>query len=89
MDVHSFPKGTGSEVHHLVEKRFASIFETKAGSMPSNVLKEGEHQIFTNSWRKEIPYGDGTLNATQATIEAVAREVYKAYPNILRSLGLN
>ncbi|MFK8288388.1 hypothetical protein ACI76W_03930 [Capnocytophaga canimorsus] len=80
-------KGTGLEVHHLIEKRFAKIFKPpkKAREMLSMVLTKEEHQVFTNTWRKAIPYG---TKPTEKQIKAAAKEIYKNYPEILKALGL-
>jgi len=80
--------GTGLEVHHLIEKRFAGIFKPpkKANEMLSVVLTKEEHQVFTNAWRKKFPYGKP--NPTAKEVENFAKEVYKDYPEILNALGL-
>jgi hypothetical protein len=48
-----------------------------------------EHQVFTNAWRRLIPYGEaGTGAATRESVSQAARQVYADYPEILRALGL-
>jgi len=81
-------KGSGLEAHHLIEKRFKGLFGESAGKMLSQVLNPETHQAFTNAWRKLIPYGEGTANATRETVLNAAREVYKEFPDILKALGL-
>ncbi|MFV0305327.1 MAG: hypothetical protein ACK5IC_07600 [Moheibacter sp.] len=84
-------KGKGLEVHHLIEKRFAGIFKPpqKARDMMSMVLTKEEHQIFTNAWRKAIPYGqDYASNYSEKEIKKIAKDIYKDYPEILKTLGL-
>ncbi|MBO9572715.1 MAG: hypothetical protein J7497_10995, partial [Chitinophagaceae bacterium] len=44
------------EVHHLIEKRFASKLGAVAGKMSSIILTKAEHIKFTTMWRLEIPY---------------------------------
>ncbi|GAB3025249.1 hypothetical protein GCM10027051_32430 [Niabella terrae] len=83
----------GSQVHHLIEKRFADLMEQKAGEMASIVVTETEHQVFTNAWRAKIGYEGSkaattTLNATREQVENAARVIYKEYPEILKALGL-
>jgi hypothetical protein len=51
-------------------------------------LTQAEHQAFTNSWRKAIPYGAGTRSATRDKVIGAAKEIYKTYPDILKALGL-
>jgi hypothetical protein len=47
------------DITHLIEKRFASVFNPSKNKkeMLSIVLKNKEHQAFTNEWRKALPYG--------------------------------
>lgn len=80
--------GKGLQVHHLIEQRFKNVLGQKAGQMLSIVLTKEEHQIFTNLWRKFIPYGKGTREATPERVMEAAREIYKDYPEILKALGL-
>jgi hypothetical protein len=52
------------------------------------VATREEHQAFTNAWRREIPYGNGTRTASRAQIDSAARRIYADYPEILRALKL-
>jgi RHS repeat-associated protein len=86
-------KIVGTQVHHLIEKRFAGLFGQNAGDMLSIVLTESEHQAFTNAWRGEIGYEGSnaaitTLTATKEQVQASARKIYADYPEILKALGL-
>jgi RHS repeat-associated protein len=81
-------RGTGLHVHHLIEKRFASVLEIAPGNMKSIVLTSTEHAVFTKAWRQAIPYGAGTANATKQQITAAARKIYAEYPAILSALGI-
>lgn len=87
-DLIKLMKGTNLQAHHLIEKRFAGVLGSSPGSMLSVGVTKAEHQIFTNAWRKMIPYGEGTANATREQIMKAAREIYKDYPDILKALGL-
>ncbi len=83
----------GSHVHHLIEKRFARLFNVAEKEMQSIVVTEAEHKIFTNAWRSEIGYegskaGLTTANAVKADVELAAQKIYKDYPEILKALGL-
>ena len=83
----------GTEIHHLIEQRFANIMKQKAADMPSIVLTKAEHLQFTLDWRREIGYlgqkmAVTTRNATPQQVEAAARKIYKNYPEILEALGL-
>jgi len=81
-------KGSGLQAHHLIEKRFASLLGVKSGQMASIALTKAEHQIFTNAWRKAIPYGEGTANATVKQVKNAAKQIYKEHTAILKALGL-
>ncbi|UTY59245.1 RHS repeat-associated core domain-containing protein [Massilia sp. erpn] len=87
-DLKKLTAGTGLEAHHLIEKRFASVLGVAEKEMKSIALTEAEHQAFTNAWRKLIPYGEGTANATKDQVESAAKQIYKNYPEILKALGL-
>ena len=87
--------GTGLEVHHIVEQRFAPALRYTKGQtnlFPSIVLTPEEHQMFTNLWRTAIEYTNQaeiaattTLNATPAKIWEAAQYVYKDYPALLNA----
>ncbi|MFD2288251.1 DUF4280 domain-containing protein [Pedobacter petrophilus] len=87
-ELKALAKGTGLQVHHLIEKRFANIFKPPKiqKDMLSVVLTKEEHQIFTNAWRKAFPYGKP--KPTPRQVEDAAKEIYKDYPEILKGLGL-
>ncbi|WP_281987636.1 hypothetical protein [Aquimarina aggregata] len=72
-----------------------SILGNSTSTWKSIVLTVEEHQAFTKAWRKAIGYGNTpgttgffTSNAPREVIEAVARDIYKNYPEILKALGL-
>jgi hypothetical protein len=57
--------------------------------MASIAVTGAEHQLFTNAWRKAIPYGpEGTGMATRMQVETAARQIYSDYPDLLKALGL-
>lgn len=91
--ISTFGKGSGLQVHHLIEKRFAGVLGERAGEMTSIVLTRGEHEAFTAAWRREIGHVTDnvpitTANATVSQIQDAARRVYANHPEILRALGL-
>jgi RHS repeat-associated protein len=84
-------KGSGLQVHHLIEKRFTGILgltPEQIKNMPSVVLTREEHQVFTNAWRQLIGYSNSVypIKTTTATIsdliEAV-NAIYEKYPTLL------
>jgi RHS repeat-associated protein/uncharacterized repeat protein (TIGR01451 family) len=82
-------KGTGLQAHHLIEQRFAQVMGEEPGNMASVAVTRAEHQVFTNAWRRAIPYGpEGTGLATPGQVEGAARQIYADYPRILEALGL-
>ena len=56
-------KGTGNEVHHIVEKRFIGNHAElgKASQMDSIILSKSEHAYFTQRWRTLLPYGKNMI----------------------------
>jgi len=80
-------KGTGLEVHHLVEKRFASKLKMNPNNMKSIVVDPKSHQGITNTFRKAIPYGSGTEGASKGLIESTYKSIYKDNPEILKELS--
>ena len=61
-------RGTGMQAHHLIEQRFARLFEANPRSMLSMAVTREEHQVWTNLWRQAIPYRTGTATATPTTV---------------------
>ena len=84
--INKYGKGSNLEVHHLIEKRFVKNTGINPNSMQSIVVTKEEHRLFTNQWRKEIPYG--TKDLTRDQIMEVAKEIYKDYPEILKALNI-
>ena len=87
-------RGSGLQVHHLIEQRFANILGQNADDMLSIVVTKPEHDIFTAAWRSEIGLNGWvrstvtTNTATKQIIENAARKIYKNYPEILKALNL-
>ena len=50
-------KGSGMEAHHVIEKRLVKDSNWQASQMPSIELTKSIHRIYTNKWRKALPYG--------------------------------
>ena len=90
-------KGLGVEIHHLVEKRFASFFDCKPDDFLSVPLTKELHQKITNKWRNIMNeprfknrkkfgifgYGGGYAGITYDMMEEVIEEVYKDMPEFL------
>ena len=79
-------KNSGLETHHLIEKRFAGIFGVKQSEMPSINIPKDAHRGYTNAWRNEIGYGDGTEGAKREYIINAYKKIYKGNQNILNQL---
>ncbi len=74
-------KGTGNEVHHIVEKRFASTLGIEnTDDMLSVTLSKSDHLQFTRAWRAYLPTGH---SYTKEQILSAAKEIYKNYPELL------
>ncbi len=87
-ELRQISKGLGVDVHHLIEKRFASLMGQAPREMSSMIVTKAEHQAITNAFREAIPYGSGTAQATKQTVLDTARKVYRDHPEILDALGL-
>lgn len=81
-------------IQQVREQRFAHILGVKPNEMASIVVTPEEHAKFTKLWRSRIGY-DGdvkvdvtTVNATVEKVIQAAKEVYKDYPEIIKSLNL-
>ncbi|MBR0457789.1 MAG: hypothetical protein IJJ26_00995 [Victivallales bacterium] len=79
-------KNSGLETHHLIEKRFAGKFGVKQNEMPSINIPKDVHRGYTNDWRNEIGYGDGTKGAEREDIIRAYEKIYEGNPNILEQL---
>ena len=81
-------KGTGSEVHHILEKRFVSQLNLdidNTGDMLSTVLSKNEHRGYTNAWRKLMPYGN--VYDMQIVLKTGAR-IYSDNPKLMAAFLL-
>jgi RHS repeat-associated protein len=76
------------EVHHLIEKRFASLFQVKAGDMLAIVLRREEHAALTQAWRQAIPYGQRAATITREEVIETAQRIYANYPELLKALSI-
>ena len=77
-------KGTGLEVHHIVEKRFAKDLGIEnTDEMLSIALTKSDHRAYTNAWRKEIGYATGR-HSPQEIWEA-AKKIYVDRPDLLEA----
>lgn len=76
-------KGTGNEVHHIVEKRFAPTLGIEnTDDMLSITLSKADHWQFTKAWRSYLPTGH---TYTKDQILAAATEIYKNHPALLNA----
>ena len=73
-------RGTGLQAHHIIEQRFGLGINTAVAVTPA------EHQVFTNAWRKLIPYGTNYAALTATQVYEAAQKVYKDYPAILAAV---
>ena len=85
----TYGTGSGLEVHHLIEQRFADTMHMKEGDMISIVLTHEEHLQFSKSWLNEIGRSNSkrslkTNTVTRDVILEKARIVYKDYPELLK-----
>lgn len=80
-DLKKVTKGTGLEVHHIVEKRFGSALKIdNTNTMYSIALNKTDHRLYTNEWRKALSYGS---QYTKKQILNAAIQVYSNDPQLL------
>ena len=84
-DLKKLNKGSGLEVHHIVEKRFARSISPnlKQSEMLSVALDPVEHRAFTNAWRTNLPYGKADYGVNE--IWVAAQKIYANYPSLLEA----
>ena len=85
----TYGTGSGLEVHHLIERRFAEKMGMKEADMPSIVLTKDEHRQFTAAWREAIGHKNtrNDINTETAEYDIIlekARTIYKDYPELLK-----
>lgn len=75
-------RGTGFEIHHIIEKRFIDIIPSHPSvrNMISVALTPAEHQIYTNRWRTVMSYGG---KWDYETLMKNAHKVYYDSPEML------
>ena len=80
------------EAHHLIEKRFRSLFKGSTGKYLSVLIFDDMHQTITNSWRnlhklddvyKNFAYGADYTLITYDLMRKAINEVYKDMPAVL------
>lgn len=80
------------EVHHLIEKRFNTLFKGSTGKYLSIVLSDEIHQAITNAWRNlhkvdpkfvNFAYGSDyslvTYDLMVDAVKTVYKDIYKVY----------
>jgi hypothetical protein len=74
--------GLDLEVHHIVEKRFAKLFDysKSGGSMLSVALSKADHRHFTNQWRRLLKYKG---QHTKKAVLLAAIDIYSDNPEFL------
>ncbi|MGQ9587761.1 MAG: hypothetical protein ACUVT7_05195, partial [Thermoplasmata archaeon] len=84
----------GKQAHKLIEKRLVPGLQSskpiKVGDIPSASLTKGaggEHNLYTQRWKKEIPYGTNYAFLTRDEIADAARKVYYDAPDLLGGIS--
>ena len=85
----------GIEIHHLIEKRFKTLFSVDTGDFLSIPLTKAAHRIFTNRWRNLHKLGDGLdlfkygsdySKITYSMMEKAVNTVYGDMPELLEQV---
>ena len=84
-------KNAGFEIHHLIEKRFANLFNIGQEKIPSLPLPHTLHQVFTKLWRQAIAYSNAsveltTQSATKEVLIQAVKNIYRDFPEIVEIL---
>jgi len=79
-DMRTALQGTGLQAHHIVEQRFGLDVDVTVA------VTRAEHQIFTNAWRAQIPFG--SMDVTYMQVWEAAKVVYANFPAILEIIRL-
>ncbi|NUM46806.1 MAG: hypothetical protein HUU38_19040 [Anaerolineales bacterium] len=82
-NLRALTKGTGLQVHHLIEQRFAKLLGVNPNDIPSVVLTPKEHAQFTRLWSQLIGY-DGwksTTTTSTASVQDIIKAVNTIYGN--------
>ena len=82
-NLRQFTKGTGLEVHHVIEKRFSGVIGINKNELLSVVLTREEHNAFTKRWREQIPYGTIYGELKRSQLWDAAKKVYFDCPELL------
>ena len=82
-------KNKGFEIHHLIEKRFASLFNIDQSDFLSIPLTKELHRVFTNLWRDAIGYSNSSAEITTQTANKDAilnavKKIYGEWPTLLK-----
>jgi RHS repeat-associated protein len=75
------------QAHHLIEKRLVTVMGGNTNEWATVVVTRAEHQVFTNAWRKAIPYGK-YADLSPADVLNAATQIYRRYPEIREALGI-
>lgn len=70
----------GVEIHHLIEKRFARFLGINQSKILSIPLTKSAHRVFTDRWRKVIPYGKKLKNLDE--LKYAIFNVYGDVPDV-------
>lgn len=82
-NLRNLTKGSGLEVHHIVEKRFkerAKISVSITDDMLSIALSNTDHKAYTKAWREALPYGS---NYSKKQVLEAAIKIYAKDPRLL------
>ena len=80
-DLKKVTKGTGLEVHHIVEKRLGNALGYEnTNDMLSIALSKADHKQYTKKWRGLLPYGSSYKDKR---ILETAIKIYSDNPKLL------
>jgi RHS repeat-associated protein len=72
---------TDLEAHHIIQARFAPLFNVDPEDMMAIAVSNLEHSALDLAWMDAIPYGT-TAAATQGEVLGAALDIYVDYPDV-------
>ena len=78
-NLYKITKGTGTERHHLLEKRFAKMFGVDPDRIVCVQLTKDQHRIITKAFRDVFAYGKTNYVWSLSFIPKMTVALFRAY----------
>jgi len=74
------------EAHHIIEKRFADVFEVNEKSMFAITIHKNDHNLITRKMQKKIPYRTGS-DYSDLSEGYIKRKMIEGYDELYSETG--